>query len=791
MFVNNPGLDLRWLKMKEISYLRRKCVWCIAFLIVLFPKMGLTGSILGPPSNPHALDLSLTAKEIEAMSPDNLKELREAVQNAHVVVPTAFPQNLHILAIGIDHYQSNDFPSFRFARKDVEDTASAFKDSAKVLFDDYLKSSETITLEGIYQSQLYHFHLPASFVQTLHKSYPAPEVHLYTLLDEEATRHNIEVAFQKIIATAKPDDFFVFAFSGVAFSGTGESYIMPVDFSGKSLTTAISGAMLHAWCEQIQAKKQISIFNSRRSGIQFRIKATNDPQNLRLTDWPERVVSMSQATNDPQNLKQLADRRSLVIIGDPGTTSYDEEHEHSILTYALLQGLAGEANLNSSGVITAFELGNYLFKKVAQVNAKLHTRQQVEIFQQGEDFWVSGVPDKVHESSLPDDNNPEPPPDKTPPSIAIVSPELQRGVNVVIAPEPAFEVSGQAMDASGVREVSVNDKAVALNKDGTFDAILNIPMGETEVLIRAVDTLGNSASTTFTVKRDASPAPPQAVPDYQGTDYALLFAGDDYQHWPHLNNPIHDVETMAQVLQDHYGFTTDIVRNPQLRDFQAKLREYAAKKWNPDDQLLIFFAGHGAYDKDLGEGYLVANNSPAMEDKDLFYDNSLPLSLLAGAINNIRCPHILVLVDACYGGTFGDKLVRNEVEHDLSKQKQAAWPHAVRLASTATPERLVQMLASPSDQPRLTRAQYIRRMLRPVSRLFLTSGQIREVADGPPGGHSPFAAQLLSTLQQGGDEYRVIDYDGLKRNVLKLPQEPYFGSWGNNEDGGEFLFVAK
>lgn len=763
--------------MKEILYLRRRCAWYIAFLIVLFPKMGLTNSrpmMTGNPSTTQALDISWTAEEIEAMSPDDLKKLKEAVQNAQVILPAGVPRNLHILAVGIGRCQSDEvYPRLRNAPRDVEDTANAFKDGAKVLFDDYLKSSKTIILEGTYRSQLCRFHLPASFVQTLHKSYPEPEVHLYQLLDEEATRHNIEAAFQKIIATAKPDDLFVFAFSGHGDTDGSEFCLIPFDIaSDGDFTTAISGTMLRVWCEQIQAKKQILIFDSTHSGVgitQFGVKATNDPQNL----------------------KQLADR-SLLVIGNASAAYDDSEHGHGVLTYALLQGLAGEAALGATkDNITARGLQYYLPWKVAQ-SAKFGALQQVEIFKQGGDFQILGVPDKVHESSLRlGDKGPEPPPDKTPPSIAIISPELQRGVNVIVAPGAAFEVSGRAMDASGVREVQVNDKPASLNKDGTFDVVLNIPVGETSVLIRAVDTVGNSASTTFTVKRDTFSAPPQAVPDRQGTDYALFFAGDDYKNWPHLNNPIHDVEAVAQVLQDHYGFKPDIVRNPQLRDFTAKLREYAAKDWKPDDQLLIVFAGHGAYDKDLGEGYLVAGNSPSAEDKDFFFDNSLPLSQLANAINNIHCPHILVLVDACYGGIFGGRLVWNELDQDLSKQKQAALSHGVRLASTATPERLVQMLTALQDQPHLTRAQYIRRMLRPVSRLFLTSGQIREVADGPPGGHSPFAAQLLSTLQQGGDEYKVIDYDELKRNVLKLPQEPYFGSWGNNEDGGAFLFVAK
>src|SRR5712672_2795282 len=38
-----------------------------------------------------------------------------------------------------------------------------------------------------------------------------------------------------------------------------------------------------------------------------------------------------------------------------------------------------------------------------------------------------------------------------------------------------------------------------------------------------------------------------------GKDHALFFATDDYDHWPHLNNPIDDGQAIADELKNYYG----------------------------------------------------------------------------------------------------------------------------------------------------------------------------------------------------------------------------------------------
>lgn len=58
-----------------------------------------------------------------------------------------------------------------------------------------------------------------------------------------------------------------------------------------------------------------------------------------------------------------------------------------------------------------------------------------------------------------------------------------------------------------------------------------------------------------------------------------------------------------------YGFDVELVENPTQDEMLVKIREYSERKYKPQDQLFIFFAGHGQFDDSFGEGYVVAKNS--------------------------------------------------------------------------------------------------------------------------------------------------------------------------------------
>lgn len=237
-------------------------------------------------------------------------------------------------------------------------------------------------------------------------------------------------------------------------------------------------------------------------------------------------------------------------------------------------------------------------------------------------------------------------------------------------------------------------------------------------------------------------------------DYALFFATDKYDHWTDLVNPIDDAHALAKDLKDIYGFQVEIVENPTLEEMWKKLREYNERKFSPQDQLLVFFAGHGQYDETFGEGYVVAKNSQLSDPSRNTY---LSHNRLRGVINNIPCNHILLTMDVCFGGTLDPAIARHRGngEHEASISEMVA------------------------------------RKLSHRTRKYLTSGGKEYVSDGIPGKHSPFSEKLIESLRSFGGEDRVLTLAEIQVTLEKMKQLPRMGSFGEDEMLSDFVFVAK
>jgi hypothetical protein len=237
-------------------------------------------------------------------------------------------------------------------------------------------------------------------------------------------------------------------------------------------------------------------------------------------------------------------------------------------------------------------------------------------------------------------------------------------------------------------------------------------------------------------------------------DYVLLFATNKYDHWNDLANPVDDATTIATELKEKYGFEVDLVENPTVEEIWEKLREYNERKFAPQDQLLIFFAGHGHYDESFGEGYVVARNSL---HNDVSRTTYLSHNRLRGVINNISCNHILLTMDVCFGGTLDPVVAssRGAMEHEVSINDMLVRKWGYR------------------------------------TRKYLTSGGKEYVSDGIPGKHSPFAAKLIESLRSMGGDDRILTLAELQANLEKLKQLPRFGSFGADESLSDFVFVGE
>jgi hypothetical protein len=237
-------------------------------------------------------------------------------------------------------------------------------------------------------------------------------------------------------------------------------------------------------------------------------------------------------------------------------------------------------------------------------------------------------------------------------------------------------------------------------------------------------------------------------------DYALLFATDQYDNWTDLVNPVDDAHSLAKILKEKYGFETEIVENPNLDDVFIKLGEYGQRKFKPQDQLLIFFAGHGYFDENFGEGFVVAKNSLQNDKAKTTY---ISHNRLRGVIGNIPSEHIFLAMDVCFGGTF-DPVIASARGMDVGETSDA---------------------------------EFLVRKLSQRTRKYLTSGGKEYVSDGIPGKHSPFTLKILQALSDGGGNDRILTLSELKVYVEKLKPEPRLGSFGDDKPDSDFVFVAK
>jgi len=241
------------------------------------------------------------------------------------------------------------------------------------------------------------------------------------------------------------------------------------------------------------------------------------------------------------------------------------------------------------------------------------------------------------------------------------------------------------------------------------------------------------------------------------TDYALVFATDQYDNWPDLVNPIFDTRTIANELSKTYGYKVEIIENATQDQILKKLREYIERKYKPLDQLFIFFAGHGNYDQTFSEGYLVPREALTKDEAKTSY---LSYNRLRSVVNNIPCEHIFLTMDVCFGGTFDQKIASSRGMDDGGSYTEKGA------------------------------AEFITQKLQYKTRKFLTSGGKQYVSDGVAGQHSPFAKAFIEALRSKGGRDGILTLSEISPFVERLKVTPRAGEFGDNAPGSDFVFVS-
>ncbi|MBC7931421.1 MAG: PD40 domain-containing protein [Rubrivivax sp.] len=200
------------------------------------------------------------------------------------------------------------------------------------------------------------------------------QVSKQVILDAGATRAEVEAALNKIAAQAKPQDAFVFFYAGhgVMSEGDGskakEFYLVPYDVTqlygdDDSLAAkGISARSLKEFATKISAQKQLIVFDACQSGGAVEEFAT-------------------RGASEEKAIAQLARSAGIAVLAASGTEQFATEFKslgHGLFTFALLQGLAGQADGGTlpDGKITVAELKAFLEDQVPELTKKYRGTQQ-------------------------------------------------------------------------------------------------------------------------------------------------------------------------------------------------------------------------------------------------------------------------------------------------------------------------------------------------------------------------------------------------------------------------------
>ncbi|HEY6641819.1 caspase family protein [Povalibacter sp.] len=246
-----------------------------------------------------------------------------------------------------------------------------------------------------------------------------------------------------------------------------------------------------------------------------------------------------------------------------------------------------------------------------------------------------------------------------------------------------------------------------------------------------------------------------------GRYYAIVIGNQNYQAIESLQTPKHDVQRAARVLADKYGFNVQILEDADdiqmlkaLNDLNSVLK--------PEDNLLIYYAGHGERlsSGKSQAGYWLPVNADA-PPKDTFW---VPNEQITGHLGRLPAKRVLVVADSCYAGLLSTDPSYLFMNDKVSYSKD-----------------------------------YVAYKLPKRSRLLLTSGGDAPVLDEGGGQNSVFARAFIDELEANTGILSSPElFSRLSKRVQiaaehnKFVQKPEFKSIkGAGHEVGDFFFVPR
>ena len=345
-----------------------------------------------------------------------------------------------------------------------------------------------------------------------------------------------------------------------------------------------------------------------------------------------------------------------------------------------------------------------------------------------------------------------------PPEITVIAPinlenpdetiyTVQRKIDIIVKVEDKGEIKSVK-----INEVNANYQSRAVKPLGSketeevdgYKVSVTLLTGENIIKIEATDVSGNT-----TVKKIGVVCTFQYDLDIrQGKYYALLIAENDYTD-PSINDltfPIQDAEKLKKILISDYIFNKENIitmKNPTREEIITEF-ENLSNTLTENDNLLIFYAGHGYWDETKKVGYWFPSDA-----KMNSVTNWVRNSTIKDYIGAINTKHTLLITDACFSGSIFQT-------RSVEEFKVVAYNKLYDIKS----------------------------------RKGMTSGTLKEVPD-----ESVFLATLILRLEQNDEKYLPVSnlFNSMRDVILNnSPNVPQFGTiQGVDDQGGEFIFIRR
>lgn len=250
-------------------------------------------------------------------------------------------------------------------------------------------------------------------------------------------------------------------------------------------------------------------------------------------------------------------------------------------------------------------------------------------------------------------------------------------------------------------------------------------------------------------------------------NWAILIGVDKYRHQKKLRNAVSDAQLIFRTLVSDYGFERSAI--VQLYDVHATrtrilrlIGDVVPRRWRvrKQDQLLLFFAGHGGTASRQGRKtwFLVPSDGKRVSDSPENWDSVLTSNDIRAIETHFNGAHIFYVFDCCNAGMAFNQQIPARRRNSL------------------------------------------------LSVHALVAGRGRETVNDESGtGHSVFTESVAEALAGWGDlasghDNAFIASDlinfvrrdvprQIKRKGLRPPQRPFGGPLGGNTEGKEFTFT--